>query len=259
MNREVICRWGERFLSPLGFALHRKCANYHYVPDYYGTKAHKYRDLRTMDPFGRLAGNVISENRTKLYYDRLHTLYNALTQSKRSIAPGESFTICEVGTYRGGTMKFLCLCCEDFRIPYKAIVCDTFEGHDARDVEPSLTNHREGEFGDTSDDVVREYLKDYSVQVVKGRIQQRLSEFPEKIHFLHLDVDLYDPTAFGLAKLGERICCGGAVVVDDHGFTTCPGIERAVDEFLQSEIGKSFFCLPLSTGQCVLIRVLQTF
>ena len=254
MNRDVFCRWAAKVLSPLGFVLHRRYPNHHYVPDYFGAKAHKYKDIRSLEPFGQLAAAVISEQRTKLYYDRLFTLYHTLTQSTRTAERSGPFVFCEVGTYRGGTMKFLCSCCEELKTNYRGIVCDTFEGHDAKDLQPTVTKHKEGDFSDTSIESVREYLKDYSVQLIKGRIQESLSAFPENIHFLHLDVDLYEPTAFALASFGSRISHGGSIVVDDHGFSTCPGVEQAVEEFLQSQIGKAFFYLPLTTGQCVLVR-----
>jgi len=62
----------------------------------------------------------------------------------------------------------------------------------------------------------REYLYRFSfVTVVEGRLQDRASSIPPTQHLLHLDVDLYAPTRFGLDLAVDRLIDGGIVVVDD--------------------------------------------
>lgn len=57
------------------------------------------------------------------------------------------------------------------------------------------------------------------------------TELAEKIAFLHLDMDVYEPTAFALEQLMPRMVRGGIVVFDDY--TMVEGATRAADELCQ--------------------------
>lgn len=72
--------------------------------------------------------------------------------------------------------------------------------------------------------------------VMKGWIPARFAEVDERrFAFVHIDVDLYQPTRDSLAFFYPRMGEGGIIVVDDYGFSTCPGATRAVDEVLMGE------------------------
>jgi hypothetical protein len=58
-----------------------------------------------------------------------------------------------------------------------------------------------------------------------------LSCFPERISFLHIDVDFYDPYRWLLYHLYRRIPHGGIIAFDDYGAWV--GARRAVDQFLK--------------------------
>ena len=67
--------------------------------------------------------------------------------------------------------------------------------------------------------------------------------------FVHIDVDLYEPTMASLEFFGPRMVKGGIVVCDDYGFDTCPGARRAVDEFAAA---RAIQVVHLPTGQGLL-------
>lgn len=69
--------------------------------------------------------------------------------------------------------------------------------------------------------------------------------------FVHIDVDLYEPTRAALAYFHPRLVTGGIIVIDDDGFLTCPGARRAVDEF-SSATGQRIVRLP--TGQAIIAK-----
>ena len=69
--------------------------------------------------------------------------------------------------------------------------------------------------------------------------------------FVHVDVDLFQPTYDSLKFFCERLVPGGVVVCDDYGFNTCPGARRAV-EMVSQNTGLPVIHLP--TGQGVMIR-----
>jgi O-methyltransferase len=49
--------------------------------------------------------------------------------------------------------------------------------------------------------------------------------------FVHLDVDLYQPTYDSLVFFYPRMEVGGIIICDDYGFDSCPGAKKALDEF----------------------------
>lgn len=72
-----------------------------------------------------------------------------------------------------------------------------------------------------------------NTELVEGNIFQTLPDYLErhpalKVAFLHLDVDVYEPTAFALDMLLPRVVRGGLVVFDDYGLVD--GATRAADE-----------------------------
>ena len=52
----------------------------------------------------------------------------------------------------------------------------------------------------------------------------------ERFSLIHLDMDVYEPTAFVLKKLFDRLVVGGLIVIDDYN--TVEGATIAVDEFI---------------------------
>ena len=61
-----------------------------------------------------------------------------------------------------------------------------------------------------------------------------------RISFLHIDVDIYQPTRDSVDFFYSRMAKGGVMLFDDYGFLTCPGASAAVDEFFSDKIEKIF-------------------
>jgi len=49
--------------------------------------------------------------------------------------------------------------------------------------------------------------------------------------FVHIDVDLYQPTLAALEYFYPRLAAGGIIVCDDYGSLSFPGAYKAVEEF----------------------------
>ncbi|MEE4205544.1 MAG: TylF/MycF/NovP-related O-methyltransferase [Erythrobacter sp.] len=96
-----------------------------------------------------------------------------------------------------------------------------------------------------------------NVELIGGDVFDTLPAFldqrPEtRIALLHLDLDVYEPTAFALERLVPRMVRGGLVVFDDYGVVE--GATRAADaicaelgvrlEKLPNYAVPSFFALP---------------
>lgn len=74
----------------------------------------------------------------------------------------------------------------------------------------------------------------------------------EKIAFLHMDVDLYEPTLHSLEYFYPKISQGGCIAVDDYGVASFPGAKKAVDAFLSKNKHTFFLVHPL--GACLIIK-----
>ena len=76
-----------------------------------------------------------------------------------------------------------------------------------------------------------------SFKLIKGDILKSLPKFLKnkkklKISFLHLDMDVYEPTKFVLNKLFKMVSKNGVILIDDYGQVA--GATKATNEFLKN-------------------------
>ena len=230
---------------------------YSYVPDYFLSTRHKQVDIRTLPEFGELARQTIEQGRTLLGYDRLYTIYQSLQAVQRLYVNKKPVNFAEIGVFKGGTSRFIALCAASMNLNAKLNSFDTFEGHADDDIKSGADLaevHTPGLFNETDFTQVINYLKDFpNISLYKGRFQDTcFSVEDETFHFVHSDVDLYEPTRFILEFMAPRLSSKGVIVVDDYGNSNCPGVVQAVEEFLEQNL--NFIRIALLTGQCLLIK-----
>lgn len=99
-------------------------------------------------------------------------------------------------------------------------------------------------------DEVEAALRDYpDITFHKGWIPPVLARVPEKQWaFVHLDVDLYEPTKTSLAYFFPRLAKGGVILNDDFKSPLFPGAGHAWREFFEE---RNLSYLVLDTGQAV--------
>lgn len=249
--------WLWAFLRSLKIDAFYRKPEYHYVPDYFGRSAHKQQDIRVMPVFGETAEKIIRDGRVSLYYDRLYAVYQILSNwNTRTKVEQEVLNTAEVGVYKGGTSYFIASIANQLEMSIRHFCFDTFEGHAVEDINKTIeTSHMPNMFGDTSFESVKDYLAPFeNVKVYKGRIQDSAHVLKDSLmHFVHLDMDIYEPTLFALQFFNDRMVCGGVILLDDYGFETCPGIEKAVNEFLS--VHKNYFSTALLSGQFILVKL----
>jgi len=102
-------------------------------------------------------------------------------------------------------------------------------------------------------ELVRDAMSGFGgVMLHKGWIPQVLGQLPEgRWSFVHVDVDLYEPTLACLEYFYSRMSVGGIIVCDDFGSPAFPGARRAWEEFC-GKSGLGYVALP--TGQSVLVK-----
>jgi len=156
--------------------------------------------------------------------------------------------IAEVGVYKGGTGKLIAKTC-----PKKPIhLFDTFSGMPATD--ETKDKHRKDDFNDTSLKSVKKYLGDCeNIRFYQGFFPDTSGPVANtKFCFAHIDVDIYQSVKDSLEFFYHRMVQGGIMVFDDYGWKTCPGVKKAISEFLLDKVET-----PIMTTryQCMLIKI----
>lgn len=134
-------------------------------------------------------------------------------------------------------------------------VFDSFEGLP----EPSLNDRvKSGQWwtrGDLKTDTtsIDRLLRPFpNAHVLVGWIPDRFPEVGERsFRLVHIDVDLYDPTRDSIDFFFPRLVPGGVLLLDDHGFVSCPGARKAAVEYFE-DAGLPIIELP--TGQAFVIK-----
>ena len=108
--------------------------------------------------------------------------------------------------------------------------------------------------GEITEDEVISCLSNFKfVYPYKGWIPDRFNEVENKLfQFLHINVDLYEPTKDSLDFFYPRLVENGAIICNDYGSCKFPGAKKAVDEFLEENNYKMFYEVPM--GGCFIIK-----
>lgn len=92
------------------------------------------------------------------------------------------------------------------------------------------------------------YVRGTDYKMYKGWIPDRFAEVSDmSFSFVHIDVDLYQPTYDSIHFFYPRLNTGAILLCDDYGFSTCPGATKAIDSFLLDKREK-MLCLPDGGG-----------
>lgn len=92
------------------------------------------------------------------------------------------------------------------------------------------------------------------VELHRGWIPQSFASFHARpVKFVHVDVDMYEPTKAALELFWGELVPGGCIVVDDYNHTVFEGATRAVNEFLDSTAPRIVYKVPFG-GSCYMIK-----
>lgn len=120
----------------------------------------------------------------------------------------------ECACYKGTTVRVVCDAIEFRKSGRHYFLYDLFEHDD------SLPHHRMPEHGDHLYEQVKSRFSDLpNVTVTRGRVPNVLIDVaPEKIAFLHLDLNNAEAEIGALEVLFDRIVPGGVMLLDDYGW-----------------------------------------
>lgn len=176
----------------------------------------------------------------------------AVVQLVRSLADVPGDTV-ECGALAGATSYFICR----ERPQTTHHVFDSFEGlpQPRREDSPPFPWARSwqpGELCSPQKTLERNLAAFSRLKVYPGWIPGRFDEVAEvAFSFVHIDVDLYQPTLDSIAFFYPRTTRGGILVCDDYGYLNCAGAKQACDEFMAD---KPEPLIHLPTGQAVVFK-----
>ncbi len=103
-------------------------------------------------------------------------------------------------------------------------------------------------------DFVKSVTADFGfVELHPGWIPESFGSFqPRPLRFVHIDVDLFEPTKAALEFFWDSVVQGGCVVIDDYNSTVFEGATRAVDEFLAGRTPRLVYKVPF--GSILIIK-----
>lgn len=178
---------------------------------------------------------------------------------------GLSADYIECGCWKGQSTYMIAKILRERGFSNSFHVFDSFEGLSDKQLEDVKGNEsqsqediqKEREYFSATEEEFNNAVRDFAfITTYKGWIPDRFSEVQDrKFAFAHIDVDLYQPTRDCLEFIFPRLLLGGAIVVDDYGYSQFPGAKQAVDEFLAVNDCQLFYEMPL--GSCFIIKSMQ--
>lgn len=165
---------------------------------------------------------------------------------------GRAGQMAECGCYEGASAWFM----TSERPETPLHLFDSFEGlSDPGSEDVTVSGIRSWEKGDmrSMEAKTRATLREFpNVEIHKGWIPSRFVDVEnEHFCFVHIDVDLYQPTWDSLDFFYPRTISRGVLLLDDYGFATCPGAFSAVNEFMADKPETVVHC---PTGQGIVFK-----
>ena len=201
---------------------------------------------KTVEPeFAAIYSRALVATRSSVFPMRRIYRHRNLWHLFGQISPGSRGDVVECGCAAGLSFIELCLAFSGGRAEWAGEgfhVFDSFEGLS----EPCAEDFNLGEAGENAAliaanlvrgnfavpfDVVRESVHRFfpKAQLHRGWIPDVFAGQPERTYrFVHLDVDLYQPTLDSLNYFMPRLAEGGAIVTDDYNW---PGARQAFQEY----------------------------
>lgn len=162
-------------------------------------------------------------------------------------------SVAECGCWRGTSMLLLCGYEASLNSDFKGAnfhIFDSFEGLSTPGEKDPLDrpDSKAGTFEASLDEVKRNLRHFPELNFYKGWIPDRFSEVEQiDFHFVHIDVDLHQPTDDSLRFFFPRLVPGGRLVCDDYSWS---GAREAVDVYAK-EVGAEVFVSPKQQGMLI--------
>jgi hypothetical protein len=179
--------------------------------------------------------------------ERKYAVYNLL--SSLHWLGGE---IAECGTYNGSTAYFMALASQQSDRNRQIHLFDSFQGLSRPGAEDG-SYWKAGDLACPEQTAQRNLAEFHNIHIHRGWIPAEFRRVADnRFCFVHVDVDIYQPTRDSIEFFFPRLESGGMLVCDDYGFDSCPGARRAMDDFFADKRER---IIHLPTGQGLVIKL----
>jgi O-methyltransferase len=129
----------------------------------------------------------------------------------------------------------------------------TFWGYDVFEHDESMVNHAMPDHGKGLYERVQEKFQAYpQVRLMKGLIPKVFEDgYPERIAYLHIDMNQAPAEIAALEQLFDRIVPGGILILDDYEWTAYRAQKLAEDAWFEA---RGYRVMPLPTGQGLVFK-----
>lgn len=164
--------------------------------------------------------------------DSRHYRYRRLYDAFQQVSDLNGFVV-DCGVLRGLSTHMLCSMAQTGN---RIIAIDSFEGLSRNLPEDGMDSRtfdkKKAKFT-IAQEVFAENLKEFpDLVTIKGWIPKILTTLPEQTYkFVHIDVDMYEPTLGCLKYFWPRLAKNGIVVCDDYSSGHFKGAKVAIDKF----------------------------
>ena len=159
----------------------------------------------------------------------------------------------EMGCYKGDTSLLLAEALKDYSdalcgkpvensVWKRLWIYDSFEGLPDKTIEDSSSlgeNFKGGELCISKREVKERFLRaGFKVPIIKKAWFNELTadDMPSRIAFAFLDGDFYESIRDSLNLVSPRVSEGSVIIIHDYSNSALPGVARAVDEWLGTNI-----------------------
>ncbi len=191
---------------------------------------------------------------TNLYRElRFYNLQNCLEHINKYDVQGDYV---ECGVWKGQSAYIISSHLKKRKNNSLLHLFDSFDGglsdktEKDKNLAENLTSERILEeklaFSSTKAELEENLSKFDFLKIYEGWIPDRFHEVKDKSFcFIHIDVDLYEPTLESLNFFYSRLNQKGIIVCDDYNFCQFPGAKKAFDEFFSKNNPSFFYEVPL--------------
>lgn len=179
----------------------------------------------------------------------LQTVIWAVQQARK--LPGD---FVELGVFRGHTTAVVAEYLDFQDWDRRWYLYDTFDGIPDDQLNRGWSRMNDGVYkGTYSYEEVRDRFAAYpNIEVVKGRAPEILDEVcPDRIAFLHMDLNSAVAEIACLDHIYDRIVPGGVIVFDDYGWFVSSEQHKAEREWMTA---RGLMILELPTGQGLFVK-----
>ena len=166
--------------------------------------------------------------------------------------------VAECGCYRGHSSFIISKFIKEITPEKKFFIFDSFAGLSAKDPDldrPAFQSQDEeivtdlGRFSCSLKEVQKNLAEFLFIRYFKGYIPERFAEVTDhRFCFVHIDVDLYQPTFDALDFFYPKLVKGGIIIIDDYGSSLYKGAARAVDNYLKNNTPSVFYEVPMGSA-----------